>query len=106
MRGPGLGQPVEDRDVGPAQVVHVHVVAQAGAVGRGVVGAEELRGRAPAVRRLDGQRDEVGLRVVVLADRPVRRGAGGVEVAERGERELPGRASALSAFSMSSFVWP
>ena len=86
-RGAGRGEPVEDGDVRAAQVVHVHVVAQAGAVRGGVVGAEKLQVRAPAQRGVDRERDEVRLGIVVLADGAVLGGAGGVEIAEGGETQ-------------------
>ena len=50
---------------------------------RGVVGAEELELGPQAGRGLERQRDQVGLRVVALAEAAVRVGAAGVEVAQR-----------------------
>jgi len=65
----------------------MHVVAQAGAVGRRVIGAEDLEVGALAHRDLNRQRDEVRLGIVVLADGAVLGGAGGVEIAEGGEAQ-------------------
>ena len=62
----------------------MNVVADAGAVRRRVVQPEHLQRRAPAECRVDGERDQVRLRVVVLAQAPGRVRAGRVEVAERG----------------------
>ena len=64
------------------QVLHVDVVADAGAVGRVVVVAEDGQGRPPAERGVDRERDEVDLGIVVLAERAVGMAAGGVEVAQ------------------------
>ena len=50
------------------QVVDVDVVADAGAVRRRVVGAEDLDVRPLPERHLEDERDQVRLRVVVLAD--------------------------------------
>ena len=77
-------------DVGGGQVVDVDVVADAGAVGRGVVGAEDVDRLALAERDLQDERDEVRFGVVVFADRAVGGGAGGVEVAEGGVAEAVG----------------
>jgi hypothetical protein len=74
--------------VGAGQVIDVHVVPQAGSVRGGVVGAEQLQVGPLADRHVDRDRDQVGLRVVVLANGAVLGGAGGVEVAEGRERQL------------------
>src|SRR5690606_19669094 len=52
-----------------------------GAVGRGVVVAEDVQLRA-AERRVDGARDQVDLRMMILAELSVRIRAGGVEVSK------------------------
>ena len=65
------------------EVAHVHVVANRGAVGRRVVGAEDLDMLAPSLRRFDRARDEMRFRLVCLADVAVAIGAGRVEVAQR-----------------------
>ncbi len=83
------------RDVRPAQVVHMDIIAQTRAVGGGVVGAEELQVRPLADRHVDRDRDQVGLRVVVLADAAVLGGAGRVEVPKGGETEAVGDRRAL-----------
>ena len=64
---PGVHR-VEGQQVGGGQVADVDVVADAGAVGGVVVVAEELELLAAAEGDLQGDRDEVGLRVVPLAD--------------------------------------
>ena len=76
--------------MGGGQVVDVDVIADAGAVGRGVVGAEDVDRLALAESDLQDQRDEMRFGVVVLADRAVGRGTGGVEVAQRGVAEAVG----------------
>jgi hypothetical protein len=92
MRMPGA----EIVDAGPAdfddrlqrlqvrvgEVRHVDVVAQARPVRRGIVVAEHLQ-RVPAGRRVDGARNQMDLRGMILADVAVGIRAGGVEVAQR-----------------------
>lgn len=58
--------------MGVDEVLHVDVVPDAGAVRRGVVGTEELQAVPPALRHRQDERDEVGLRPVILADGAVR----------------------------------
>ncbi len=60
----------EGCDVGTGQVVDVHVVAQAGAVGGGVVVSEDHHLLALSEGDLDGDGDEVGFGRVVFADEP------------------------------------
>ncbi len=60
----------------------MHEVADARAVGRRIIGAEQGEGRAEAERGIGGQRQQMGLRIVRLADRPAGVRAGGVEVAQ------------------------
>jgi hypothetical protein len=79
----------EREQVRAREVDDVHVVAHGRAVGRRVVGAEELQRRA-ARRRRDRERDEVALGRVVLAELAVRVGARGVEVAQRGPAQAVG----------------
>ncbi|CAB4594766.1 unannotated protein [freshwater metagenome] len=62
------------------EVLDVDVVADAGAVGGGVVVAEHLDGRPLAERRLHHERDQVERLRPVLADHGVLAGAGRVEV--------------------------
>ena len=64
---------LQREDVRGGQVIDVDVVADAGAVGRRVVGAEDLDVRALAERGLEDERDQVRFGVVVLADGAVRR---------------------------------
>jgi hypothetical protein len=68
----------------------VHVVAQAGAVARRVVGAEERDVRPQPQRRVKDDGHEVGLGVVLLAVAAVGLGAGGVEVAQRHRAQAVG----------------
>ena len=67
------------------EVADVDVVAQARAVRRRVVVAEDLEG-APPQRRVDRARDHVDLRRVILAQLAVRVGARGIEIAQRDRR--------------------
>jgi hypothetical protein len=68
------------QDVGLGQVIDVNVIADARAVGRGVVRAEDRDGLAPPQGRLQDDRHQVRLGPVVLADAGVGGGPGGVEV--------------------------
>ena len=79
----------EREHVRAGEVVDVDVVAHRGAVARRVVGAEHLHVVADAGGGAQHERDQVRLRVVVLAERPA--GAGDVEVAQR-RRSQPVRA--------------
>ena len=76
------GECVQRQEVGLAQVHDVDVVADAGAVGGGVVAAEDGDvGAAPGCG-LQHQGDEVGFGVVAFAQFAFGVGAGGVEVAQ------------------------
>jgi len=77
-----IGEGFEGQDVRLGQVDDVDVVADARAVGRGVVVAEDGDGRALAEGHLQDERDEVGFGVVVLA--ALGRAAGCIEVAQAG----------------------
>src|SRR5688572_1361912 len=79
-----VAQPAEGADVGVGEVGDVHVVTEAGAVRGGIVLAEDVE-RGAAGRRLEGARDDVNLRRVILAEPPVRVRAGRVEVAQGDE---------------------
>ena len=89
---PARLDPLEGAEVGVGQVLDVDVVADAGAVGRRVVGAEDGDVLALAERDLEDERDQVRLGRVVLADRAVVGGAAGVEVAEGGVAQAVGAA--------------
>jgi len=95
ITGAGFGQFIEDGDVRAAEVVDVDVVAEAGAVGCRVIGAENLQGRALAGGGVDGERDEMRLGIVIFADRAVLGCAGGVEIPEGGEAQAVGEGERL-----------
>ena len=86
----GGGRRLDREPVRRGEIGGVHVVANAGAVGRRVVGAEDLQRIHPALSDPQHQRNEVGLGIVVLAVRTVGVGAGGVEVAKQREPESVG----------------
>ena len=65
------------------KVGDMDVVAHGRAVRRRIVGAEDFQRRRDAERRLDRQRNEMGFRIVVLADLAIGIGARGVEVPQR-----------------------
>ncbi len=77
-----VDQVADGEDVGLREIADVDVVAHAGAVPRGVIGAGNRNARAGAVGGLQNDRNEVALRAVVLADRAAGHRAAGVEVAQ------------------------
>ena len=84
----GGRDPVERRDMAGGEVLDVDVVALAGAVGRGVVVAEDAQPVATTHGDLRDERHEVvGDPLRVLADRAGRVRADGVEVAQ--DRDAP-----------------
>ena len=78
----GLVERGECEDVGVGEVENVDVVANAGAVGSGVVVAEDEDLVTAAEGDVEYERDDVGLGLVSLA--AVGQRAGDVEVAQRG----------------------
>ena len=80
----------KDRDVGARKIVDVDIVAEAGAVGGRVVGAEDFDVFAASGGGVDDERDEVGLGVVVLADGAVCSSPGSIEIAEGRKAETVG----------------
>ncbi len=76
--------------MGFSQVFDVNVVADAGAVRGGVVGSVDLERPDFPCDSHQNPRDQVGFRIVILADPPVGRAAAGVEIAEAGGAEPPG----------------
>ena len=98
-------EPAEGPHVGVGQVGDMDVVAHRGAVGRRVVGPEDLRPPARPQRRADDERNQVRLGIVILADLAVGIGAGGVEVAEAAYRQAvisPYQRSIFSTISLDS----
>ena len=83
---PGLcGEPLQGLEMATGEVDDVDVVAHAGAVHRGVVGAEDGNLLTAADGDLGDEGEEVvGNALRVLADTPARVGADGVEVAQDG----------------------
>src|SRR5699024_11991846 len=79
---------LEGQHVGVGQIGDVDVVAHGGAVGGGVVGAEDRDVGPVAQGRLQHQRDQVGLDHPVLAGPAV--GAGDVEVAQAHRAQAAG----------------
>ena len=99
---PPAAEVVERLDVGIGQIVDVDVVADARAVGRGIVVAEHLHRRALAQRCLHHQRDEVERLPPVLADAAVGAGAGGVEVAQADRAQAVADAVPVAGSARSS----
>ncbi len=95
--GAGFVEFIKDRNVGTGKVVHMHVVTQAGAIGGRIIGAEDLDVFATSGGGVDHEGDEMGLGVVVFADRAVLRRSGGIEIAEGREAESVGVRECLEA---------
>ena len=74
----------------------MNVVADTGAIGGGVIGAEDLDVRPLSEDGLEDERDEVSFRIVVLADLVVRVSARGIEVAQRNPFQSMRRAVLLA----------
>ena len=68
--------------MGLDQIHHMNIVAQAGAVRGGVIGAMQGQRRPPPGDRIQHQRDQMGLGAVELADLGFGIGTGHVEIAE------------------------
>jgi hypothetical protein len=73
LRPARFHEAAKGQNVRGGQVVHVDVVADAGAVGRRVVGPEDGQLRVFALGGLERPRDQVGRVAVGLADPPRRR---------------------------------
>ena len=69
--------------MGMRKIAHMHVVADASSVWRGIIVTENLDRRETSHGREEYERNEVGFRLVHLADLAIRIGAGCVEVAQR-----------------------
>src|SRR5215208_5375316 len=63
-------EPTERPKMRVGEVAHMDKVADARAIGRRVVGAEQGEGRAETERCIGRQRQQMRLRVMGLADRP------------------------------------
>src|SRR5258707_9559299 len=68
--------------MGFGQVVHVDVVANAGAIGRGVVGTENFQSFARAADGFKSSGNQMSFGLVEFPDSSSFIGSGGVEVAE------------------------
>ena len=84
------GEMVESFDVRGGKIVDVDVVADAGAVGRGIVGAEDVQLWALARCGAEGERDQMCFGIVEFADFSAFVGTGGVEITQGGEAEAVG----------------
>ena len=73
-----------------SEIGDMNVVSNAGAVGGGIVGSEDLQFRSGAGCRAQGERDEVTLRLMQFADFSAFVGSGGIEVAQAGEAKPVG----------------
>src|SRR6266436_322040 len=64
------------------QIVHVNVIAYAGAVGRGVFVSEDFERRTLTADGFESRRDQVSFRSVNLPDRAGFVRSGGIEIAK------------------------
>jgi len=78
-----LGKKIQGAGMGLGQVQHVDIVADAGAVGRGVVRAEDQDLGCPTSGRVHHQRDEVLHAAWILAIAGIERSTRSIEVAQR-----------------------
>ena len=76
-------QPVERLRWAVGEVAHMHEVADARTVGCRIVRAQQGDGGAETENGVGGERQQMGLGIVRLADRAIGVGAGGIEVAQR-----------------------
>src|ERR1700685_193930 len=84
------GEMVESFDVRGGKIVDVDVVADAGAVGRGIGGAEDVLLWALARCGAEGERDQMCFGIVEFADFSAFVGTGGVEITQGGEAKSVG----------------
>src|SRR5262245_53295797 len=80
----------ERQDVSSGEIFHMHVVADACAIGCVVIRAENRDGGFLTERHLQYVGDQVCFGIVILADGSVLGGAGRVEVSQGNESETPG----------------
>src|SRR6202042_1863614 len=85
-----LFQMLQGADVGVGQIVDVDVVAEASAVGRGIVGGEDIQLGAIGQGRLKGELDQMRFGIVKFADLAGLVGSGGVEVPQTCYAEIEG----------------
>jgi len=77
--GSGLREFREGRDVSAGQIVDMNVVPEAGAIRRRIVFSKNRHGLPASGRGVNHQRDEVGFRIVILADGTIFGRACGIE---------------------------
>ena len=82
VRAAALLQRSEGKDVGLCQVADMDIIPHAGAIGRGVVVAEDADVLALAEGNLEHQRNEMQLGIMILS--PFLAGAGGIEITQAG----------------------
>ena len=75
---------LQRQDVRGGEIIDMDVVADGGAVGCGIIAAEDGELRAPAKRRIDEKRQRMGLGRMAFADTRLWIGPGGVEITQRG----------------------
>ena len=80
---PAGQQGIQRQNMGLGQVAHMDVIPHAGAVLGGIVVPKDHNLLPPPRRHLEDQGDQVGFRIVRLADGPGRVGAAGVKIPQR-----------------------
>ena len=82
---------IQRPNMGVGDIRDVDIVPKAGTVGRLVIRTVDVNG-CPIERRGDHERNQVCLRIVLLADFAVRIGARGIEIAQRNPGQAIGYA--------------
>ena len=90
IRSPALDEAQEAEPVRLGEIVHVDIVAEAGSIGRGVVGPEYGYLRPPARQTLEHERYQVRLRIVALSYLTLGVAARRVEIAKHAGFEAEG----------------
>src|SRR4051794_3789262 len=85
-----FGQIFKAKHMRLSKICHVNVVANASSVGGGIVIAKNVQRCAIALGRLKDHGNEVGLRIVELADSSALIGSGRIEISEANETQAIG----------------
>lgn len=92
--------------VSTREIVHVDVVSDARAVGRGIVRAEDLQLRPLSRGGAQGERNQVGLGIVQLADLTALIGSRRVEISQADKTKSVGAIVGLQRLLENNFVTP
>ena len=101
-------QQAQAQHMGISKVAHMHVVADAGAIGGGVIVAKDLQVRAAPTHRVEQQRDQVGFGGVIFPEPTGWVGSSSIEIAENYTRQAVGGsevAEQLLHHPLAAAVW-